>query len=95
MRNDDKESGTSFFCQSLKTLHTGTVCTSFGGFGSNAYLLFAARLLLLGLQLLLSLSYYFGINSPCVGILFKIVLVFAGKTIRIEHCSIFLVFAVS
>ena len=31
-------------------LHTGTVCTSFGGFGSNAYLLFAARLLLLGLK---------------------------------------------
>ena len=43
-------------------LHTGTVCTSFGGFGSNAYILFAARLLLLGLQLLLSLSYYFAIN---------------------------------
>ena len=34
--------------------------------------------------------YYFG-NSPCVGILFKIVLVLAGKTIRLQHCSIFLV----
>ena len=33
-----------------KTLHTGTVCTSFGGFGSNAYLLFGARLLLLDFQ---------------------------------------------
>ena len=33
-----------------KTLHTGTVCTSFGGFGSNACLLFAARLSLFGLQ---------------------------------------------
>ena len=48
--------------QGLISLHTGTVCTSFGGFGSNAYILFAARLLLLGLQLLLSLSYYFAIN---------------------------------
>ena len=33
-----------------KTLHTGTVCTSFGGFGCNACLLFAARLSLFGLQ---------------------------------------------
>ena len=36
-------------------LYTSTVCTSFGGFGSNAYILFAARLLLLGFQLLLPL----------------------------------------
>ena len=72
-------------------LDTGTVCTSFGSFGSNAYLLFAARLLLLGGNRYCP-CYYFG-NSPCVGILFKIVLVFAGKTIRID--LIFLVFAVS
>ena len=32
------------------SLHTGTVCTSFGGCGSNACLLFAARLSLFGLQ---------------------------------------------
>ena len=34
----------------IVTLHTSTVCTSFGGFGSNACLLFAARLSLFGLQ---------------------------------------------
>ena len=40
----------TYKAKQIVTLHTSTVCTSFGGFGSNAYLLFAARLLLLGLH---------------------------------------------
>ena len=40
----------TYKAKQIVTLHTSTVCTSFGGFGSNAYLLFAARLLLLGLK---------------------------------------------
>ena len=51
----------TYKAKQIVTLHTSTVCTSFGGFGSNAYLLFAARLLLLGLQnctLSFSLPFY-------------------------------------
>ena len=43
----------------------------------------------------LSVYCYFVRNCLCVGILFKIALVFAAKTIMLEHCPIFVVFVVT
>ena len=43
----------------------------------------------------LSVYCYFVRNCLCVGILFKIALVFAAKTIMLEHCLIFVVFVVT
>ena len=43
----------------------------------------------------LSVYCYFVRNCLCVGILFKIALVFAAKTIILEHCPIFGVFVVT
>jgi len=91
-------------------LHTGTVCTSFGGFGSMhvfclrpdyRYLVCRIATYLsvfyhpIAISSKLSLYCYFVRNCLCVGILFKIALVFAAKTIMLEHCPIFVVFVVT
>ena len=96
-------------CQKV-ALHTGTVCTSFGGFGSMHVFCLRPdyRYLVCRIATYLSVFYnpiaicsklsvycYFVRNCLCVGILFKIALVFAAKTIMLEHCPIFVVFVVT
>ena len=98
-----------FACLVL-SLHTGTVCTSFGGFGSMHVFCLRPdyRYLVCRIATYLSVFYnpiaicsklsvycYFVRNCLCVGILFKIALVFAAKTIMLEHCPIFVVFVVT
>ena len=96
--------------EGYSSLHTGTVCTSFGGFGSMHVFCLRPdyRYLVCRIATYLSVFYnpiaicsklsvycYFVRNCLCVGILFKIALVFAAKTIMLEHCPIFVVFVVT